>query len=1039
MLLLAFFLIIPPVFGIITLNKEIQIETPSQQDVETLVQEFHLTQKPKEQLFLIYFDEDKDFYNFLDNQNVNLIFRGLKGVVIKSTHNNVNQLIGKYKYLSESNFHLIEGSDHKYVVHETPQNKYNLVDDQLSLSIQTLASAAKIGANKMWQQGYKGQGVKICIIDEGINASHSDFSFPNGTNRVVAREGFVNTTYGNSEDLNPREGSHGTSVAGTAGGGGILIPNNQGIANESLFLDADVDESPDTNSLDFTILGHIAAINWAIENGADIINRSYGSSNGEDTYWIYRLVPDYKALMATIRQGTKQGVVFVHSAGNEGGSGYTISPDNIIEEITVAATDPSMTHRADFSSTGPVWRTNAISPDVTAPGDDIAAPDVRGGYSVVQGTSFSAPHVAGASALLINAARMNNLEINPGSVKSILIATAEDIDESIFAQGTGQINVSAAFDYLLSAQRIGVHPIVGATNPRNLNDLNLPQILLGTEYLTHFTFTSSEMKNASISLTGNISSLISFEEQLWIDTLYQGMKLEKINLAGENLSEQYSHDIILRIQVPENTPLGFYYGDIIFKVNDTNILTKPISFNVNPSIMRVLLHTGDSASFRYNSLGDFRELVSGLSSEGIVINENNSIISDELLSDYDVVWLAAENRTYSVYNYNNYSDTITTLTRDQLFTEEERLAIVSFVENGGGVIMTPYTTTLGVEEIINSWGISSKLDADISGNPGTLIHANEIGKDFGHFDISGSYFSVTELALPLAYHNQRKNIVLASYDAPFGGRAIIASGSDFITNWGYQNELTDQPDFDIQNDMLVEDILTWLLSEDQLTGLFKQNGDVLSFSLHISNNFVPDNSGGLTGSVQRIGSVNQEDVTSEMPSTGTNGWYNFTYTISEGFFFFNFSWNDVFIAFEIINDETAPIIGISGVENNTVFKVPTDVIFWFDDAGSGINQYSAAMTINGSKANFNTPKKNSTGTGYYIEKTFYPDDMEKGIYVVELKISDLAENTASIIFVFRIGRTGTPEEPADNGTSGFEWSLVISLFILGQVFRKKWK
>ena len=207
--------------------------------------------------------------------------------------------------------------------------------------------------------------------------------------------------------------------------------------------------------------------------------------------------------------------------------------------------------------------------------------------------------------------------------------------------------------------------------------------------------------------------------------------------------------------------------------------------------------------------------------------------------------------------------------------------------------------------------------------------------------------------------------------------------------------------------------------------------------IHTSNNFIADSSGGLSGTIQNIGSTNIADISSEIPSTGTNGWYNFTYTVSEGFFLFNFSWNDVFIAFEVINDNTAPIMGISGAANNSVIKVPTEVTFWFDDSGSGINRYSAEMTINGSKAAFNTPKENASGTGYYIRKTFYPEDMENGVYILKLSVSDFAENTASLTFVFRIGVTGEPEEPEDEPTPSFEWSLLIPLALFGVFYRKK--
>ncbi|MHA1444733.1 MAG: S8 family peptidase, partial [Candidatus Hodarchaeales archaeon] len=330
-------------------------------EIEVLEEEFSNNQIHDEQLFLVFFEHKSHYVDFLNNYDSELNFDGLMGTVVKTDLNGIYSLMNENSYLSFNNINPISNEKHKFIPHSSVS--------AINPSVQSLSSAAVIGVDKLWELGYRGEGSTIGIFDEGINASHPDFSFANGTSRIKNAAGFINTIYGNENNLTNTGGSHGTLVAGIAAGGGILTPSNQGMANESWLLDIDLDEGPE-DYLDFTILGEIAAINWAIENGVDVINRSYGISDGEGAYWDTILFPDMQARYATIRQATKQGVIFVHSAGNEGGGYYTISPDNYVHEITVGATDAGMDSMAPYSSRGPIWRTNAISHDVIAPGTE---------------------------------------------------------------------------------------------------------------------------------------------------------------------------------------------------------------------------------------------------------------------------------------------------------------------------------------------------------------------------------------------------------------------------------------------------------------------------------------------------------------------------------------------------------------------------------------------------------------------------------------------------------------------------------------------
>ncbi|MHA2289087.1 MAG: S8 family peptidase, partial [Promethearchaeota archaeon] len=463
LIFVLFFVLLPSKSNIIieTSASEQTIDISSiSKEIADLESEILGLQGTDERLFLIFFEEPSEYSSFTSRYRTELNFNGLLGTTIKTTQTGLDSIVVDNEYLSYRNiFPVSAGNNYNFV----PNSQHHIMNF-VNPSIQSLASAQVIGVDKLWELGYRGQGTTICVIDEGINASHPDFSFSNGTSRIKAAEGFVNTTYGNEEDLENIAGSHGTWVAGTAAGGGIQVASNQGIANESWILDADVDEGPE-DYLDMTLLGEIAAINWAIENGVDVINRSYGVSDGEEAYWDIMLYPGYQLRLATIRQAVKQGVIFVHSAGNEGGTMYTISPDNFVDEISVGATNEGMQAMASYSSRGPIWRTDAVSPDLIAPGTGVPTPAVQGGYGTPQGTSFAAPHVAGVSAILLGAMKEQNLDVNPGTIKVSLMETATDIGVDLNAQGAGQVNASAAYEFLLTAPRVGNHILAGTVNP----------------------------------------------------------------------------------------------------------------------------------------------------------------------------------------------------------------------------------------------------------------------------------------------------------------------------------------------------------------------------------------------------------------------------------------------------------------------------------------------------------------------------------------------------------------------------------------------
>ena len=140
------------------------------------------------------------------------------------------------------------------------------------------------------------------------------------------------------------------------------------------------------------------AIHWAVDNGADVINMSFGT------------LDQSKVLKEAVEYASKNGVTMTGSAGNENTEDpqYPAAYDKV---ISVGATD-FWDIKASFSNFGG-------SIDVTAPGVSIIAPYPGGYYAVVSGTSFSAPLVAGEAALLRSFRQKENVKdpIKKGTVK----------------------------------------------------------------------------------------------------------------------------------------------------------------------------------------------------------------------------------------------------------------------------------------------------------------------------------------------------------------------------------------------------------------------------------------------------------------------------------------------------------------------------------------------------------------------------------------------------------------------------------------------
>jgi serine protease AprX len=277
----------------------------------------------------------------------------------------------------------------------------------------------------VWEAGYTGKGVKIAILDTGIDPYHPDFA-----GRIVATADFTR------EGPQDRDG-HGTHVAGIAAGSGRASKGRyRGLAPEAGLYIAKVLGREGAGLMSDVMAG----IEWAVEQEVDIINLSLGGAppcDGTD------------ALSETCDIVVEKGYVVCVAAGNGGPAPYTIGPPGCAKQVITVGASTDQDEVADFSSRGPTTD-GRIKPDAVLPGASIIscrAEDTSLGnpvgqhYTELSGSSMATPHASGIVALILQA----RPELTPAQLKALLMETALDLGLSPNDQGAGRADAYAAY------------------------------------------------------------------------------------------------------------------------------------------------------------------------------------------------------------------------------------------------------------------------------------------------------------------------------------------------------------------------------------------------------------------------------------------------------------------------------------------------------------------------------------------------------------------------------------------------------------------
>ena len=304
------------------------------------------------------------------------------------------------------------------------------------------SSPAFIGAPALWGQTLSsaGNGVKIGIIDDGLDKTHPYFSargyrmprgFPKGQKSLTSAKVIVARAFAprtpkwkySKRAFDPLNSDHATHVAGIAAGNHRTQASGSrisGVAPKAYLGNYKVLTVPSGFGLNGNSAEIVAGIEAAVRDGMDVINLSLGEAEIE---------PSRDIVAAALDGAAAAGVVPVVAAGNnfeELGAGSVTSPGSSDRAITVAAeSEAGGAVVAPFSSGGPTPYSLRMKPDVTAPGVSVlsSVPRREGLWAEFSGTSMAAPHVAGAAALL----HQRHPSWTVAQIKSALVQTGQPV------------------------------------------------------------------------------------------------------------------------------------------------------------------------------------------------------------------------------------------------------------------------------------------------------------------------------------------------------------------------------------------------------------------------------------------------------------------------------------------------------------------------------------------------------------------------------------------------------------------------------------
>ncbi|WKY43491.1 S8 family serine peptidase [Eubacteriaceae bacterium ES2] len=341
----------------------------------------------------------------------------------------------------------------------------------------------KIGADAIWENLNSSQEIVVAVIDTGLNTNHPDLA-----GRITTGYDYMESTTAVT-DLS----GHGTMVSGC-----MAAAINNGIGVSGSAASANVKIAPYRTGGQYVgdknlYISYIAAAIMAAADRSDVsvINMSFGTYSA------------YDSIANSVAYAVSKGKVLVASAGNEGSTsngGKYVYPASYDGVISVAATDSGDGH--------PSFSQYNDKVDVSAPGSSVYTTTRSGAYGTASGTSFAAPIVAGAAALLMSL----DVTLTATEVEDVLEDTALDLGatgkDNYF--GYGRIQLKQAVEVITGEKPlsgIGLSQTSMTLLAGNARSLEVSYSPVNTTENKTVDWSSSDPSVASVDENGNVTGI----------------------------------------------------------------------------------------------------------------------------------------------------------------------------------------------------------------------------------------------------------------------------------------------------------------------------------------------------------------------------------------------------------------------------------------------------------------------------------------------------------------------------------------------------
>ncbi len=473
-----------------------------------------------------------------------------------------------------------------------------------------------IKAYEGWDIEQSDSTMVIGIVDTGVNMEHEDlgniaFNLLDTINGVDDDgDGYIDNYFGwdvadNDNDPTADGHPHGTPVTGMAA---ARTDNNIGMAGigfKSKFLPVKIAETSSRQ-----LIREYEGIIYAADHGCKVINLSWGGAGNYSQF--AQDIINYAVL--------EKDVVVVAAAGNTHKelNFYPASFENV---LSVGASD-------DQDNIAP-WATYSHFIDIMAPGNQVFTTKNNGKYEITTGSSFSAPLVAGAAALV----RSHFPEMSALQVVEQLRVTADDI----YATGSNM-----EFYGMLGKGRLNVHnALIDTVSPsirlsKMVYNTNNTQLLFPGDSVNmqlNFTNYLRDVENIIINIS-NPSANISWDaDPIFINklsTLESYLTEENTLSFTVDANVAPGERIIFRIDFEADNYIDFQYFEIIITPNYTDIsdgnITATITSDGDIGFDKPFVHDGNGISYQEQFIA---------TNAGLIISLDSVHVMDNVINDFD--------------------------------------------------------------------------------------------------------------------------------------------------------------------------------------------------------------------------------------------------------------------------------------------------------------------------------------------------------------------------------------------------------------------